>query len=82
MLRFQLVYVFLLLFIIPLTQFLLKKLACRVLVGIVRMLLWTSKGEIRKWKLTEDEEPFFGKDYSVRCIHNMGCENEGTPTIF
>ena len=28
MLRFQLVYVFLLLFIIPLTQFLLKKLAC------------------------------------------------------
>ena len=52
-----------------------------VLVGIVRMIFWTSKGEIGKWKLTEEEELFLGKDCTVGCIHKMGCENEGAPTI-
>ena len=52
-----------------------------VLVRIVRMILWKSKGEIGKWKLTEEEELFLGKDCTVGCIHKMGCENEGAPTI-
>ena len=53
----------------------------RVLKGIVRMILWTSKGEIGKWKLTEEEELFLGKDCSIGCIHKMGYENEVAPTI-
>ena len=53
----------------------------RVLVGIVRMILLASKGEIGKWKLTEEEELILGKDCSGGCIHKMGCENEGAPTI-
>ena len=52
-----------------------------VLVGIVRMILWTSKGEIGMWELTEKEELFLGKNCSVGCIHKMGCENEGASTI-
>ena len=52
-----------------------------MLVGIVTMILWTSKGEIGKWNLTEEEELFLGKDCSVGCIHKMGFENEGAPTI-
>ena len=31
--------------------------------GFVRMILWTSKGGIRRWKLTEVEERIFGGDY-------------------
>ena len=52
-----------------------------VLVGIVRMILRKSKGEIGKWKLTEEEELFLGKDCSVSCTRKMGCENEEAPTI-
>ena len=49
-----------------------------MLVGIVRMSFWTSKGELEKWKLTEEEELFLGKDCSVDFIHKIDCENEGT----
>ena len=52
-----------------------------VLVGIVRMIFWTSKGEIGKWKLTEEEELFLGKACSVGSIHKMDCENEVAPII-
>ena len=33
--------------------------------GIVRTILWTSKGGIGRWKLTEVEERFFGGNCSV-----------------
>ena len=35
------------------------------------MILWTSKGEIGMWNLTENEELFLGKDCSVGSIHKM-----------
>ena len=50
-------------------------------VGIVRMILWTSKGEIGRWKLIKEEELFFGKDCSVVCVHKMDCEDEGSSII-
>ena len=34
-----------------------------VLVGIVRMILWTNKGEIGRWKLTKVDERTFVGDY-------------------
>ena len=52
-----------------------------MLVGIVKMILWTSKGWIGRWKLTEVEERFFGEDCSVGYMHKQGCENEGALTI-
>ena len=45
------------------------------------MILETSKGEIGKWKLTQEEELFLGKDFSVVYVHKMGCENEEAPII-
>ena len=44
-------------------------------------MIVNNKGEIGKWKLTEEEELLLGKDCSVGCIHKMGCENEGATTI-
>ena len=52
-----------------------------MLVWIVRMILQTSKGEIGKGKLTEEEELFLGKGCNVGCILKMGCKNEEAPTI-
>ena len=39
-----------------------------MLVGIVRMILSTSTGEIGRSKLTEEEELCFDRDFSVDCI--------------
>ena len=44
-----------------------------MLVGIVRVILYTSKGKIGKEKLTEEDKLFLGKDCSVGCTHKMGC---------
>ena len=45
------------------------------------MILRTSKGEIGRWKLIEEEELFFGKDFSVACVHKVACEDDGAPII-
>ena len=45
------------------------------------MILRTSKGEIGRWKLIEEEELFFGKDFSVACVHKMACEDDVAPII-
>ena len=43
--------------------------------------LWTSKGGIGRWKLTELEEQIFVGDCRGGCIHKEDCENEGAPNI-
>ena len=52
-----------------------------VLVGIVRMVFWISKGRIWRWKLTEVEEKIFVWDYRGDCMHKQDFENEGAPNI-
>ena len=47
-----------------------------MLMGIVKMILGTSKGGIGRWKLTEVEESVFAGDCSVGCMHKQGCDNE------
>ena len=42
----------------------------RVLVGIMKMILWTNKCEIGKWKLSKTEKQTFGGDYRGGCMHN------------
>ena len=44
-------------------------------MGIVRMILFKSKGAIGRWKFTEVEEQKFGWDYRGGCMHKYGCEN-------
>ena len=46
-----------------------KREARVILLGIVKMILGTSEGGIGRWKLTEVEEQFFGKDYNVACMN-------------
>ena len=52
-------------------------------MGVVRMILWTTKSGIGRSKLTKVEERIFGGDCSCRgsCLHKWSCENEGAPTI-
>ena len=38
-------------------------------VGITKMILWSSKGSIGRWKSTEVEERVFGGDYRRGCMH-------------
>ena len=45
------------------------------------MNLWTSKGGIGRWKLTEVEELVSAGDCSIGCMHKLDCDNEETPTI-
>ena len=40
-----------------------------MLMGIVKIILGTSKGGIGRWKLTEVEESVFAGDCSVGCMH-------------
>ena len=53
-----------------------------MLVRIVKMILWTSKGKIRRWKLTQVEKQTFGGDCRGGCMHNQDCENEGALLIY
>ena len=49
-------------------------------MGIVRMILGTSKGGIGRWKIAEVGQLIFGKYCRDGCIYKCGCENERTPT--
>ena len=51
-----------------------------VLVEIVKMIFWTSKGGKGIWKVTEVER-IFGGNCKSACIHKWGCGNEGASTI-
>ena len=42
-----------------------------VLVGIVRIISWTSKGRTGSWKLTEVEEQIFGEHCRDGCMHKF-----------
>ena len=42
--------------------------------------VWTSKGGIGRWKLTEVKERIFGGECRGACLHKIGW-NEGAPTI-
>ena len=44
------------------------------------MILWTSKGEIGRWKAGV-EKRIFGGDFRGGCMNKYGCENEEAPTI-
>ena len=52
-----------------------------LLVGIVKMILWTIKGLIGRWKLTKVEERIFDGDCGVDCMHKSGFENEEVPIV-
>ena len=54
----------------------------QMLVGIVRIILLSSKGGIGRWKLTEVKEWVFLGDCWGGCMHIEDCENNGAPTIF
>ena len=41
-----------------------------VLVEVVNMILWTSKGETERWNLTRAEERIFGGDCRGDYMHN------------
>ena len=42
-----------------------------VLVRVVRMILWTRKGKIGRWKMTEVEQRTLGWDFGGGCMHKM-----------
>ena len=46
-----------------------------VLVGIVRMILWTNKGKIGRLKLTKIEELISGGDCRGGFMQKQDCEN-------
>ena len=47
-----------------------------VLVVIVRMILWTSKGETERRKLTEAEKQIFVTNFRSGCMHKGRYEDE------
>ena len=53
-----------------------------MLVGIVKVILRTSKGGIGMRKLTEVEELVFALDCIIGSMRKRGCENEGAAAIF
>ena len=43
------------------------------LVAILRMVLWTSKGWIKRWKIDEVGERIIDGNCKCGCMHKQGC---------